>query len=217
MTSDEPSSSPPRPDGNRIVEAGRLATSRVVNDSEKRGFTSIHGDAVLFSAPHAVTHCRDGEAKQDEAGTEILAAGLAVDLGVSAIWSTSDLEGDPNWDHDHPFKLHAVDLCRDGSALDLHVMMDRGFDICLGLGDDPESSRRVWTSCVDEFVRAGFTVSINHPFPAGSRTITSHLQRSGTEAIQIEMTWDVCNPDGRGPRTAEVLHRICSNLRRTAR
>lgn len=201
------------PAGHVVIDSGKSATELVHADGRTAGFSWIAGKGVILTAPHAVQHLRDGESKQAEPNTEFLAAGLAMAVGGSAVWSTTGIHGDPNWDDDHPFKLKAVDLVDKGEhALDLHIMRDRGFDVCLGLGVQRPIDRSLWMLCAEEFVEAGYTVSINYPFSAGPRTVTSHLQREGVRAIQIEMTWDICRADGRGAETAEVLLRICKAL-----
>ncbi len=198
--------------GEKLIDRGRSCLAHHSETSLSTGFSWIQGLPLLFSAPHAVTHFRDGNEKQQEPATDAMAAGIAEAIGGSAIWATPGLNGDPNWDYDHPYKSRAMELAKDGIALDLHVMMNRGFDICLGLGEVKPIDRGLWSICAEEFLNEGYTVSLNYPFSAGPRTVTSHLQTHGVRAIQVEMTWDVCSDEGRGALTTEILLRISRSL-----
>ncbi len=191
---------------------GRTEIAHFAERDQDTGFSFISGKPILLSAPHATLHYRDGAPKQDEPGTDLMAVGVAKSFGGSAIWVNQSLEGDPNWDHDHPYKAKALDLSRKGIALDLHVMMDRGFDICIGLGDKRPIERNLWSTCAQLFLENGFTVSLNYPFPAGARTVTSYLQRHDVQAIQVEMTWDMCRHDANGRATSQILLQFCQIL-----
>lgn len=197
--------------GVQVVQRGEHIVGGSLNDGG-RGFVTREGMAVLLSAPHAVTHIREGMPKQAEPRTDVIAAGVADVLGLSAIWSTSSLSGDPNWDMSHPYKDEALRLALGGVALDLHVMENRGFDICLGLGDQKHADPRLWKTCAEVFLSFGHTVSINYPFSAGRQTVTGFMQENSVRAIQVEMTWDVCNLADGGVGISAALVEICELL-----
>lgn len=143
---------------------------------------------LLFSAPHEYPHKRDGVEKVAERGTSELAFTLAQLVDGFAIATTSSLESDPNWDKDHPYTKEVTKLFRNGVVIDLHIMKDRGFAACIGLGVNPSLLDGIWQRLVTEFVNSDITTCIGWPFAAGPRTVTSKLQADGLKAIQLELT-----------------------------
>lgn len=154
------------------------------------------GSDILFSAPHEVTHTRDGATKIAESGTAELAFALARELGGSAIATVGAQLGDPNWDIGHPFVSRAASLAADNRpVVDLHMMRPRGTDLCVGLGPRPQLADDLWFPIVDEAVRSGLRVSVNWPFAGSSRTVSGQLQERDISAIQVELTWDCFAPN----------------------
>ena len=135
---------------------------------------------------------RDGEPKQAESGTGLLAAVLAGRTGGSAFVTSGEQHGDPNWDEDHPFTLAAVNRADGGCLVDLHMMRPRGFEVCVGLGPNYEMARPLWVPLLDELLAADVRVSLNWPFGArGATVIAAAAQRSRVPAVQVEMAFEV--------------------------
>ena len=190
---------PPVPDENgrrsdteRLRELAELP--RDIERSDAGPWQVVSGEGVLFSAPHAAQHVRDGREKSAERGTAGLAFGLARHVGGSGIATVDTQLGDPSWDIDHPYVGRARRLVRDSTAVDIHIMRPRGVDLCVGLGPVPAMSDGVWQPVIDEAVNAGLRVSINWPYGANPRTVTAQLQRLGVRSVQLELSWDCFDP-----------------------
>lgn len=161
-----------------------------VHQDRQGAIVAVQGSPVLISAPHEADHVRDGTRKYPEPGTGELAMRLASETGSSAICSVGHLEGDPNWDAAHPYLNMLLDL-RPALVIDVHQMRPRGFDVCLGTGEFKTLSIDVWPGIAVDLVRADFSVSVNFPFSAGPRTVTSRVQSLGIQAVQIEFSSDL--------------------------
>jgi hypothetical protein len=169
------------------------ATAEIIT-SVHGDFAVVRGSNLVFSAPHEMPQFRDGEEKIGESGTAALAATLAAHTGGSAIWTHGTQAGDPNWDDPHPYASHLLGLAADGICVDLHMMRPRGFEVCIGLGPDHRLTRAVWDPLLDELLDADVRISLNWPFGARGRTLTTRAQAAGIAAIQVEMIPDVFDP-----------------------
>ena len=149
------------------------------------------GSSLVFSAPHQEPHFRESVEKIGENGTAELAMMLADSTGGTALYTTGFQLGDPNWDESHVFSKEIQELSVGGAVVDLHIMRNRGVEVCLGLGVDHELSRPLWQPLLDEFLNADVRVSINWPFGGRGRPITSTIQRLGVPALQVEMVPEV--------------------------
>lgn len=129
-----------------------------------------------------------------EFGSEELAFALARNVNGSAVSTTDGLDGDPNWDVGHPYIDVVYGLANGAPVIDLHKMIPRGVDICVGLGSNLGTSERLWRPIVKEAVSAGLRVAVNWPFAAGPVTVTGQLQNRGLDAIQIELSFDCYDP-----------------------
>jgi hypothetical protein len=154
-------------------------------------FAIVRGSNLVFSAPHEMPQVRDGDVKIGETGTAALAATLAARTGGSAIWTHGSQNGDPNWDDPHPYADALISQAADGLSIDLHMMRPRGFEVCIGLGPDHRLTRDVWTPLLDELLDADVRVSLNWPFGARGRTLSTRAQAAGIKAIQVEMIPEV--------------------------
>lgn len=150
----------------------------------------VEGSGLLFSAPHEVTHRRDGVEKVAETGTGALAMALAGYTDGSAIATAGIQTGDPNWDPGHPFVTRAADLDATIAAIDIHMMQPRGIELCIGLGPSPQRAEGLWAVLAEEAVAAGIRFAVNWPFGANAKTVTGQLQRLGRQAVQIELSWE---------------------------
>lgn len=190
--------------------------AEILRQGEERGpdghrFAVVSGGNMVFSAPHEEPHTRDGERKFRERGTALLSMLLASDVGGSAIYTAGWQLGDPNWDDPHPYFTEAKMLADGGGCVvDLHIMRNRGVEVCLGLGVDHTWIKWMWEPLLEELLNADVRVSLNWPFGGRGRPITSRMQRAGVPSIQIEMIPEVFD--------AETRERVCvvSALRRAA-
>ncbi len=155
--------------------------------SSMGGFEVTVGSPLVFSAPHEQPQMRDGVEKIAEGGTGPLATQLAAQVAASSITTHGSQAGDPNWDDPHPFVDAALALATNGALIDLHMMANRGFEVCLGLGADHAANRPLWLPLLDELLAADLRVSINYPFGSRGRTVTARAQRVGIPAVQVEM------------------------------
>lgn len=173
------------------------------------------GAGAVLSAPHEVLHVRDGVAKQAERGTGRLAFALARAVGGAGIRTHGPQNGDPNWDAGHPYTARLAELAAGAPVVDLHIMKDRGVELCVGLGPHPELADGLWQPLVEEAVAAGMRAAVNWPFAARGRTVTAALQRQGLRAVQVELTWDCLNPSHPSMPVAyaamlQAVHRIAA-------
>jgi hypothetical protein len=191
------------------LEERRALISR---DATKRGevrgengyqYGVFLGSSLVFSAPHQEPHFREGVEKIGENGTADLAMMLADYTRGTALYTTGVQLGDPNWDESHEFSKEIQERSVGGAVVDLHIMRNRGVEVCLGLGIDHELSRPLWQPLLDEFLNADVRVSVNWPFGGRGRPITSKIQRLGVPALQIEMVPEVFD-DNRHERACVV-------------
>jgi hypothetical protein len=147
---------------------------------------------VIFTAPHAVNHLRDGEAKNADIWTGSLAETLAFATGNCSLTVNSSANDDPNWDLEiGTFKGTLARLLDNNQVvIDLHGMKDDyDIDICIGLGPSPNQQSQVMAdSLADSFCERGLRVSFNWPFSATRpSTITSFVQSRRLTALQVEV------------------------------
>lgn len=148
---------------------------------------------LLFTAPHAVTHMRDGTTKRADRGTGGLAELLAELTGSAAVASCGEIHGDPNWDQleESPFKQHLARMLKpDFVVIDLHGMRDDyNTDVNLGTGLLPDTRCSELTIRLQHsFEESGFKVTTNYPFDAAKpETITSFAQNLNVVSVQIEL------------------------------
>jgi len=143
--------------------------------------------SLVISAPHEVTHVRNGERKMADRGTGDLAEWLAGAVGASSIVAESKQLGDPDDDHDHPYIVRAAQLASGGGLISLHIMRGKGPEVCMMFGPNPQLAQVLWLPMLGELVDAGLRVSVNWPLRARVTTGIAQLQRRGIPAIQLEI------------------------------
>lgn len=147
---------------------------------------------LVFAAPHAVVHHREGVRKKADKATGGLAESTAVFINGSFVATAGVQSGDPSFDRDvTAFKQALFGMLTPASiVIDLHGMSDQhGLDLCFGTGADSTDRARALSeigaiTASDQ----GLVARINDPF-TGSREegITVSAQRRGSAAVQIEI------------------------------
>jgi hypothetical protein len=196
-----------------VNELARLAQSPGIREFDPTGpWDIVSGSGPLFSAPHAVTHIRDGAEKLGENGTGPLALALARYTSGSGIATAAGQKGDPNWDPRSPYLERAHVLADGNPAVDLHIMRPRGVELCIGLGPVPRLADGLWQIFAEEAVAGGLRVSMNWPFAANARTVTSQLQARGNMAVQLELSWECFENRPARDRAWSVMSRAARRL-----
>lgn len=172
---------------------------------------------VLISAPHAVTHMRDGTVKPSEDYTGAIALAVAKATDCHALVATRTGAGDPNRD--------PLDRCRYKQALcsyvrdegitcvlDVHGMVAAS-DALVAVGS-ADGKTVVALSGFDDFVTArlrerlnpwcvrfGKPIALNGRYGArGSNTVSQTVAREcGIAALQIEVATQMRVPTRRHP------------------
>ena len=201
----------------RLIESERTRFSA----NEYRGlaaapaFTLVEGDIpVLVSAPHAVTHMREGRIKASEDFTGPIALEIACMTGAHAVVATRFDEADPNFDpfEKSAYKQALVDcvLCHGVKlVLDIHGMMAASpAIIAVGTGDGanvsswPEAAKLA-ESIIEErlgpFARKhGKEIAVDERFASrGANTVSSTVAREcGVAALQVELSTILRFPGG---------------------
>ncbi len=153
---------------------------------------------ILFSAPHAVVHMRDGKLKIQDSNTGGIVEYLAKECNCYGITRTYNLDDDPNWDNVGPgldYKKKVVEIIKNNRIkyfFDIHAMSDKyGIDWCLGTGnyENLNGDMELLEKLKILFEKSG-KVSIDVPFKAGKEYIVSNYvaTNTGIPAIQIEIS-----------------------------
>lgn len=177
---------------------------------------------VMVSAPHAVTHWRDGRVKPSDDYTGSIALELARLTGAHAIVATRFSHADPNWDaferseykqalaaHVREHRVHAL--------LDIHGMVAASPNlVAIGTADGdtceawPEvellAFRTLFEGLEDVSRRYAKTVALNPPRHGarGKNTVARTIAREcGIAAMQVELATQVRLAGNRGMHVPE--------------
>lgn len=168
----------------------------------------LHGgvSGILISAPHAVTHDREGKKKRADRGTGGLAITLNSLTETGYVVETSG-NRDPAWDISHPFK-DAVQALAPRLIIDVHGMKKSPHvDIDLGrgqfFGDVEDKLVRNFQNLAHQ---RNIKVGIDTIFDASrATTVTSWAQAQGIHAFQVEIGSDLRPPDGSALKLEAVI------------
>lgn len=172
---------------------------------------------VMVSAPHAVTHWRDGRTKPSDDYTGSIALALAELTGAHAIVATRFSHADPNWD---PFEASAYKQAlaayiREHDVrvlLDIHGMVAASPNL-VAIGTADGETCRAWPEVellafqtlfeglADASERYGKSVALNPPCHGarGRNTVARALAREcGIATMQVELATQVRVPSLRG-------------------
>ncbi|MAU00300.1 MAG: hypothetical protein CL608_24430 [Anaerolineaceae bacterium] len=195
----------------RLQELETAVSYTTLAPDGEPSFTYRPGELpILISAPHATAHLRRQRIKGEEEFTGALAQFLAETTGIHALYSHYRSTGDPNWDHDSPYKNRLQEIVRRNDirfVLDLHGMSNRyKFGLALGTMNGrscPEHEPLILQTVANRFrpisQQTARTFSalhwdhfvLNHSrFTGGlaNHTITRFAsQQLGVPALQIEL------------------------------
>lgn len=151
-----------------------------------------NAETVVFTAPHAVNHERDGNDKLADRGTGGLAVALHTRAGFGALIAAQRIGGDANFDPSHPLKdlLSAV-RHQTRAVIDLHGMSKdhAQADVVIGTAHNALLGAPLGRIAKASIEAEGLTVSVNAPFDARRpTTITSFAHKLGIPAIQLEIS-----------------------------
>lgn len=150
---------------------------------------------VMLSAPHAVLQTRDGNIKQAERYTGMLAMLLNRHMGTACIYKTRNMNDDANYDPHSPYRDALCDYVRQHGVrcvLDLHQLSPlRPMALCIGTGRGANlNGGKEAVICVaNAFRRHGVApVTIDDPFAAAAPvTVSATIARLGITALQLEL------------------------------
>jgi hypothetical protein len=162
---------------------------------------------VVFVAPHATNHMRDGVRKLADRWTggladvlhEVLAAPVLIVIGVQPEFPDFTTRADG-------FARCLFDAAQDRAVIDIHGMSDSwGVDVCVGVGANPSDEVEELGILVWEAF-AGFNRGWNNPFSgAAPHTVLSGLQAKGHTAVQVELAARLRDPVGHPDEALQVL------------
>lgn len=173
---------------------------------------------VLVSAPHAVTHLRDGTVKPSEDYTGAIALAVARASSCHALVATRTGAGDPNWDayEQSAYKQALCSYVRDKGitrVLDIHGMVAAsdalvaigsadGQTVAADPGLDERAAALVRARLAPWCERFGKPVELNGYYGARNpQTIVQTVAREcGVAALQIEVATQMRVPARKASR-----------------
>lgn len=174
---------------------------------------------VMFSAPHAVEHKREGIMKPAEPSTGIIVKQLA-DMDFPGMVKNAKNTEDPNFNMDSSYKLFLSDYISKNNInllFDLHELNpSRPMSICIGTGrgKNVKNNEKLVTIVKNGFEAAGFeNVTVDDPFAGATEvTVASYVSKNcNIPAFQIEMN------SGLFRDNAENVEKVVETLCRIAK
>lgn len=185
-------------------------------------YNIIHGNTpVIISAPHSVTHFREGKTKFGEFMTGVIAKLLQERLDCYCITKIKNDLTDPNYDSVHPYKDDIIDLAskKDISFLiDLHIMASErppAIEIGTGKGRNVFFDDRYAKVIKESFEKNGIVpVIVDEHFTGGNKnTVSSSVSRGANiPCIQIEINWKLINVENNDHQFFAVLDSLLLSI-----
>jgi hypothetical protein len=159
-------------------------------------------EPFILSAPHSVTHYREGKPKYGEFMTGVLAKTLQQHFKCSCITKIENDLTDPNYDITHPYKDEIIELAKQKQMkflLDLHIMSSErkpAIEIGTGMGRNVFGDDTYAKVLKDNFEKHGITpVIVDEHFTGGNpNTVSSTVSRNNRiPCVQIEINWRLLN------------------------
>lgn len=172
---------------------------------------------VILSAPHSVTHFRNGKEKIGECMTGALVTILQKRLNCYCISKTKNDLTDPNFDDVHPYKEAIKQLVREkhiSYLLDLHIMSskrDPAIEIGTGKGKNIFHDFQFVTILKETFEKFQIRpVIVDELFSGGFKnTVSSEISRStNIPCVQIEINWRLLDLASSNHQVVDVLNAL---------
>lgn len=156
---------------------------------------------ILISVPHAVSQVRLGRYKVAEIGSLAVGLQLANGGNFHFICKTKNNNDDANFDLNSFYKdslRRIINKYAIKYLIDIHGLASyRDCDINLGthLGKNTASDEGILKDLINKLEVAGFSVSIDQPFMAGSQTIAGAMKNEQDRlwSLQIEINCNITN------------------------
>ena len=156
---------------------------------------------ILISVPHCVQQVRLGKHKPQELGSLPIALFLQKQTNCFLIAKTKCNNDDVNFDENSSYKNSIRRLIKEHNIkfiLDLHGLASfRECDINLGthLGDNIKNDIELFNQLDNNLKNNGFQVSIDQPFMASAKTISSCMAKEFKHiwSLQIEINSKITN------------------------
>jgi hypothetical protein len=156
---------------------------------------------ILISVPHCVQQVRLGKHKAQELGSLPIALFLQKQTNCFLIAKTKCNNDDVNFDENSSYKNSIRRLIKEHNIkfiLDLHGLASfRECDINLGthLGNNIKNDIELFNQLDNDLKNNGFQVSIDQPFMANAKTISSCMAKEFKHiwSLQIEINSKITN------------------------
>lgn len=174
---------------------------KFIAENKLKDHVIINGENnILISAPHGVSQVRLGKYKAAEIGSLALSLNLQKTTNSFLIAKTKNNNNDANFDEISSYKDDIKKLIKKHNIkyfIDFHGLAEkRECDINLGthLGKNIDSNNLAFNS-LQKSLENNFTVAIDQPFMAGSRTLSGSLRNEFENlwTIQIEVNCGITN------------------------
>jgi hypothetical protein len=175
----------------------------------------------IISAPHSVTHFREGKPKYGEFMTGVIAKLLQEHFDCYCITKTKNDLTDPNYDKVHPFKDAIVQLATENHLkflIDLHIMASErkpAIEIGTGMGRNVFHDDRFANVLKEGFEKHGLApVIVDEHFTGGNpNTVSSTVSKLAfIPCIQIEMNWRLLNIENENQQLFSVIESLKSSI-----
>lgn len=179
---------------------------------------------LLISAPHSVTHFREGKSKFGEFMTAAIAISLNELVGCSYITKRKNNFTDPNFDAQHPYKNEIIKFVQHNPTLfiiDLHIMSNKreaNIEIGTGKGKNIFGQTELIAQLVQAFEAQQLQpIIIDELFTGGNpNTVSSTIAReTNIPCIQIELNWRLLDTSNSNHKIQEVLLALKQFIERT--
>ncbi len=154
---------------------------------------------ILLTAPHSVTHIREGRPKTGEFRTGLIVKLLGELSSCHIAYKTKNLSDDANYDANCSFKDDIINYINRNNiklVLDFHISKpEREYSIDIGTGKGKNiKGRSDLLTCIREGLDSRYeNVVVDHTFPASyANTVSATVARKANiPAFQIEINWKI--------------------------
>lgn len=156
---------------------------------------------ILISTPHGVSQLRLGKLKKAEISSLNFTLQLLNSTNCSFIFKTKNSNDDANFDSNCSYRKTLKKAIKKGKIkylIDFHGLAStRECDVNLGvnLGQNISNDIRAYETLKNKLEKAGFSVSVDNPFMAPTRTIAGSMKAEFDDlwTIQVEINCLITN------------------------